>query len=155
MIRRYGEVPKNGQRYQVRHGAYGVLLREGQVLLTWQGGIHNELQLPGGGVDPGESMVRALHREVFEETGWTIARPRRLGAFRRFAYMPEYDKWAEKICHIYQAFPVRRLSDPTEPEHTAIWMDLAAAAPLLFNRGDAAFLERLSGAAQRSVGRAG
>ena len=149
MIRRYGETPKSGQRYRVRHGAYGVLMRDGQVLLTWQGGIHNELQLPGGGVDPGESPVQALHREVFEETGWSIARPRRLGVFRRFAYMPEYDKWAEKICHIYQAFPVRRLDDPTEPDHTAIWMGLQDAATLLFNKGDAAFLSALQIAGKR------
>lgn len=140
MIRRFGDAPRSGQRYQVRHGAYGVLLRNGQALLTWQGGIHNELQLPGGGIDPGESPLQALHREVFEETGWSIARPRRLGVFRRFSYMPEYDKWAEKICHIYQAFPVRQLGAPPEVDHMPIWMDLAEAIPVLFNDGDAAFL---------------
>ncbi|WP_341367730.1 NUDIX hydrolase [Yoonia sp. BS5-3] len=140
MIKRYGETPKSGQRYKVRHGAYAVLLRGDQVLLTWQGGIHNEFQLPGGGIDPGESPVQALHREVFEETGWSITRPRRLGVFRRFAYMPEYDKWAEKICHIYQAFPVRRLAEPTEPDHTAIWAHRETALAMLFNDGDATFL---------------
>ena len=143
MIRRYGDTPKKGHRYKLRPGAYGILLREGQVLLTWQGGIHREFQLPGGGIDSGEGAVRALHREVFEETGWSIARPRRLGAFRRFVYMPDYDKWAEKICHVYQAFPVRRLGLPTEPEHTAVWMNLYDAVPMLLNDGDAAFLTKL------------
>ena len=144
MIRRYGDTPKKGHRYKLRPGAYGILLRDGQVLLTWQGGIHREFQLPGGGIDPGEGAVRALHREVFEETGWSIARPRRLGAFRRFVYMPDYDKWAEKICHVYQAFPVRRLGLPTELEHTAVWMNLHDAVPMLFNEGDAAFLTKLA-----------
>ena len=142
MIRRYGETPQNGQRYEVRHGAYAVLPRGGRVLLTWQGGIHNELQLPGGGIDPGENPVQALHREVFEETGYRIARPRRLGAFRRFAYMPEYDKWAEKICHIYMALPVRPLGPPTEPDHDAVWVAPDVAVEALYNRGDAAFLAR-------------
>ncbi|WP_296425321.1 NUDIX hydrolase [Yoonia sp.] len=143
MIRRYGEAPLSAQRYQVRHGAYAVLRRDGQVLLTRQKAEQDELQLPGGGIDPGEGAIQALHRETYEETGWRIARPRRLGAFRRFTYMPEYDKWAEKVCHIYQAFPVRRLGPPTEPGHTAIWMDQDAAVSLLFNEGDAAFLAQL------------
>ena len=34
---------------------------------------------------------------------------RRLGALQRFAYMPEYDLWARKVCHVYLARPVRRL----------------------------------------------
>ena len=137
MIRRYGKPPRPGQVYTHRPGAYAILPRDGQLLLTWQGPPHREVQLPGGGIDPGESPLQALHREVFEETGWTIARPRRLGTFRRFTYMPDYDKWAEKICHVYQALPVRQLGDPTEPDHTAVWMDFAEALPLLFNDGDA------------------
>lgn len=144
MIRRYGEVPQAGQRYQVRHGAYGILQRGSDVLLTWQEAENDELQLPGGGIDPGEGAIRALHREVFEETGWRIANPRRLGAFRRFTYMPEYDKWAEKICHIYQARPTRQVGPPVEPGHTAVWMKTEQAIPLLFNDGDATFLARLA-----------
>lgn len=98
MIRRYGGTPQTGQRYGLRAGVYAILPREGAMLMTWQGDPHHELQLPGGGIDPGESPLRALHREVFEETGWTIARPRRLGAFRRFTWMPEYKRFAEKLC---------------------------------------------------------
>lgn len=57
----------------------------------------------------GGITLRALHREVYEETGWTITGARRIGAYRRFTYMPEYDKWAEKLCTIYLARPARRL----------------------------------------------
>ncbi len=143
MIRRYGNPPKQGQNYAVRHGAYGILPRDGQLLLTWQGGIHNEVQLPGGGIDPGESAIAALHREVFEETGWRISTPQKLGVYRRFVFMPDYDKWAEKICHIYLARPTLTLGPPTEPEHFPIWMSKSAAQSQLSNTGDAAFLSRL------------
>jgi 8-oxo-dGTP diphosphatase len=86
-----------------------------------------------------------LHREVFEETGWRISVQRRLGAYRRFAFMPEYDMWAEKTCHIYLARPVRALSAPSEPGHTAVWASMAEAAALVGSPGDRAFLVRLAG----------
>ena len=98
----------------------------------------------GGGIDPGESPLTALHREVFEETGWRIARPRRLGCFRRFTFMPEYDLWAEKICTIYLATPVRPLAAPTEPDHMALWMAPEDAARKLGNAGDRSFVARFA-----------
>ena len=143
MIRRFGTPPKTGQRYKSRPGAYAILPRKGKILLTWQGGIHNEVQLPGGGIDPGESPLSALHREVFEETGWHIAKPRRLGAFRRFVFMPDYDMWAEKLCHVYVATPTMCISDPLESEHTAIWTTPDIALRTLYNDGDASFLAGL------------
>ena len=88
MIRRYGETVRSGQRYRLRPGVYAILPRGGDLLVTFQSEPVPELQLPGGGLDAGEDPVRALHREVYEETGWHIAAPRRLGAFRRFTFMP-------------------------------------------------------------------
>ena len=140
MIRRYGEPVRHGTRYQVRPGAYALLERGGRILLTHQAWPVPEVQLPGGGIDPGESPLAALHREVFEETGWRIAAPRRLGAYRRFTYMPEYDLWAEKICHIYLASPVSRRGEPREAAHTALWMPLDAGIRALASSGDRAFL---------------
>ena len=112
-------------------------------MLTFQAGQFDEFQLPGGGVDPGESPLRALHREVFEETGWKIATPRRIGAFRRFTYMPEYDLWAEKLCEIFLAHPVRRLGPPAEADHSPIWMPGIEAATRLANPGDRMFVRQL------------
>jgi 8-oxo-dGTP diphosphatase len=139
-MRKYGEPVIAGQRYRHRHGVYAVLPRGRDVLVTFQMSPKPEFQLPGGGVDPGETPVRALFREVYEETGWTIASPRRLGAFRRFTYMPEYDMWAEKICAVYIARPARRLGPPAEAGHSAVWLDAAEAAYLLGVDGDRAFL---------------
>ena len=140
MIRRYGKVPLGGQRYHHRPGVYAVLPREGQLLLTYQGAPHHEFQLPGGGIDAGEHPLNALHREVFEETGWRIAAPRKLGTFRRFTFMPEYDMWAEKLCHIYLARPVRPHGPPSEPGHMAVWMSAEDAIARLYNEGDADFV---------------
>ena len=143
MIPRIGEPVKADIRYKQRPGIYAVLVRNSSVLLTHQMDPQPEYQLPGGGIDPGESPLQALHREVFEETGWRIASPQRLGSFRRFVYMPEYDLWADKICIIYHARPVRPLSAPSEPGHTAFFADPETAARHVGNPGDRHFVRAL------------
>ncbi|MBC7158246.1 MAG: NUDIX hydrolase [Rhodobacteraceae bacterium] len=150
-MQRFGMPPGAGRRWRWRAGVYAVLLRGGRVLLTHQAAPVPEFQLPGGGIDPGEAPLAALHREVFEETGWRLAAPRRLGVFRRFAFMPEYDLWAEKVCTIYLARPVRRLGPPSEPGHSAHWVPLADAPGLLGNAGDAAFVRRVAARLRRGA----
>lgn len=145
MIRRFGESPEPGRRYTRRPGAYVLLPHGNKLLVTWyDDGKNPELQLPGGGIDPGESPLTALHREVFEETGWLIARPRKVGTFRRFTYMPEYDLWAEKVCSIYRAKPVRPLGPPSEAFHEALWMDIRDVVEALGNPGDQHFARLLA-----------
>lgn len=143
MIRRVGEPIRAGKRYCLRPGVYAILRRGARVLLTHQSAPVPEFQLPGGGIDPGEHPIGALHREVQEETGWTMRLCRRLGAFRRFTYMPEYDLWAEKLCTVYLAAPALRLGPPTEAGHSAHWLPLEHAARRLGNEGDRRFVAGL------------
>ncbi|MBJ3761565.1 NUDIX hydrolase [Maribius pontilimi] len=138
-MRRFGNPPLPDQRYTHRPGAYAILLTGDRILLTET----DELQLPGGGIDPGESPLHALHREVFEETGWRIAQPRRLGAFRRFVFMPDYGYHAEKVCHVYLARPTRCVAAPSEPGHRALFVPAHSAPMHLANAGDAWILARL------------
>lgn len=147
MIRRVGKPPHPDRTYRLRHGVYAILPLQGQLLVTLQHSPGPELQLPGGGLDPGESPLQALYREVIEETGWTIKAPRRVGAFRRFVFMPEYEMWAEKLCTIYVARPVRRICAPTEPGHTPLIVDPGVAAVELGNEGDRMFVSRWAGLA--------
>jgi 8-oxo-dGTP diphosphatase len=57
--------------------------------------------------------------------------------------MPEYDLWAEKVCHVYIGRPARQVGPPTEAHHTAIWAAPAVAAEIVGNDGDRHFLNRL------------
>ncbi len=149
MIRRYGGPVQVGQRYTRRPGVYAILLDGDAILTTHQADPVPEYQLPGGGIDKGEHPIAALHREVIEETGWRIAYVRRLGAFRRFTYMPEYDLWAEKLCCVYVARPVLRLGPPSEAGHRAAWMSTTEALDVLGNAGDRAMLKRALQSAPR------
>jgi 8-oxo-dGTP diphosphatase len=141
MIKCYGDAPKPGQRYVRRPGVYAILLRDGEILATHQAEPESEIQLPGGGIDKGEHPIAALHREVSEETGWHITLQFKFGTFRRFTYMPEYDLWAEKLCTVYVGRPTLRISAPTEPGHTPLWVPIGAAASVLGNPGDRAMME--------------
>lgn len=138
MIRRYGDQRIMGISYTLRPGAYAILPRNGSLLLTHQAASTPEFQLPGGGIDKGESSIAALHREVIEETGWRISKPVFFHAFRRFVFMPDYDIWAEKLCKIYIARPIRCLGNPTEMDHTAKWVCTKDAVNYLKNPGDKA-----------------
>lgn len=137
-MRRHGPPPLRTVRYRDRPGAYGVLLRDGEVLLAMQG---DDLLLPGGGVDPGETPVRALHREVYEETGWRIGPPRRIGVFARYAWLVEERYFSRKIQHIYLARPIRPLGPPVEADHRPVWMRAGDAVDRLSVEGESAALE--------------
>lgn len=144
MIPRCGEPIVPNIKYTLRPGAYVILPRKGSVLLTVQHNDEPDFQLPGGGIDPGESPRPALYREVLEETGWSIGVPRRFGAFRRFVFMPEYSLWAEKLCTVYIAKPGIQVQTPSEPDHTPVWLKLSTAIARLGNDGDRTILARFA-----------
>lgn len=142
MIKRIGRPPEIDRKYTVRPGAYAILPLKSRVLLTGQVSDALDIQLPGGGIDPGESPLQALYREVREEIGWSISKPRRLGAFRRYVFMPEYDLWAEKICHVFVAHPTRQISQPSEANHITLVLNPSETAEALGNDGDRMFVEK-------------
>jgi 8-oxo-dGTP pyrophosphatase MutT (NUDIX family) len=64
-----------------RAAAYGVVTSDRGVLLTElsdRTSSPGRWTLPGGGLDPGESPVAALHREVWEESGQQVEEVRLL-----------------------------------------------------------------------------
>ncbi len=142
MNRRFGSWPEPGRYYRPRAGAYAVIAAGDGILATFQQSPFAELQLPGGGIDPGESPLQALHREVLEETGFRLTAPRRLGMFHRYTYMPDYDIYAQKQCHLYLAQIGTKQADPTEPDHSAVFLTWDVAETALGVAGDRHFLKR-------------
>ena len=76
------EPGEEARPYQ-RTAAYGVVTSSRGVLLTELSALTSapgRWTLPGGGLDPGEPPVAALHREVWEESGQDVERVRLLEA---------------------------------------------------------------------------
>jgi len=137
-MRRIGESWRADTLYRDRRGVYAIIVgADGCLLLVDESG---ELQLPGGGIEPGESALQALHREVMEETGWRIEPVRRFGAFQRYLWLPDDGYWARKIQSIYLARAVRPLAPPTEDWHQPLWMASEEAARRLDVAGDRAMV---------------
>ncbi|MEM6441021.1 MAG: NUDIX domain-containing protein [Pseudomonadota bacterium] len=145
-MRRFGEPWRADAPYRDRPGAYALILDGAgrRALVAATPNLGEALLLPGGGIDPGEAPVRALLREVHEETGWSVRHLRRLGAFQRYVWMPDYAMWARKVCSVHLCRAGRRLGPPLEPDHVPVWLDLAEAARRLSVGGDRWFAAALA-----------
>ena len=139
-MRRHGPPPRP-IRYGMRPGAYGVVLARGGLLVTRD--ASGEVQLPGGGIDPGESPGQALVREAREETGWLVRPIARVALWRRFDWIEEEGRHAEKIAHVHLARAVLRRGPPTEAGHAALILTWEEAARRLAPPGEAGLTRAL------------
>ena len=73
-VPQFGE-PEPGRSYPDRPAAFAIVERDGEIAVaqvTFEGG-GGRLDLPGGGIDPGETAEQAAARECGEEVGLRIA----------------------------------------------------------------------------------
>lgn len=124
--------------------AGGVVVREGQVLLLWRP-ARNEIRLPKGHVEPGESSREAALRETREEGG--VAHPRIVAELGEL--QTEFDNEGFHIVR-QEFYFLMELEDrepfPRGPEDAAefapFWRPLAEAEALLTFPTEREFLRR-------------
>ena len=131
--------------YQERNGAYGVVHRDGAILIeTAPLGYF----LPGGGIDDGETPEEALRREFKEETGFELANFTKIGVATE--YIPHRGQPGvalKKICHFY-VVELGESGAPTHPDgddHTIEWIPLDRIRERMFLESYLWAIEQVTG----------
>lgn len=116
--------------YIDRPGSYGLAVRDGQVLCVEEG---TGLFLPGGGHEGDETPVEALHREMLEETGWTVAVDEKLIVAEECFPLRD-GRGLRKICHLYRVTLRERRRPPEATECPIRWFAPEVAEQRLYQK---------------------
>jgi 8-oxo-dGTP pyrophosphatase MutT (NUDIX family) len=92
------------ERFVLRPAVYAVIRNQDHVLLVTNT-TSQRYYLPGGGLEPGESLEEALQREVREEAGITIAITQMITAAEEFFYYDPTDTAYHGLQFYYEATP--------------------------------------------------
>jgi 8-oxo-dGTP diphosphatase len=123
------QADKNKQ-YTTRVGAYAVIKNDQGLIAAVK--TSTGYFLPGGGLEPGESLAECLSRECLEEIGAEITA---LNNFARGTYyfhstQADYDMLSDGYFFTCQI--ARFLKVETEADHELVWLEREQAIKLLY-----------------------
>ena len=93
------------ERLQFRPSVYGLVVHDERLLVIRMRSTPH-LFVPGGGVEPAESLEMALHREVREETGIEVDVERLAGVGESFFYYDRDDEAYHCLAIFYRCRPL-------------------------------------------------
>lgn len=148
-------VRESGRDYPDRPAAFAIVARGGLIALaevTNRRGRLNALDLPGGGIDPGEAAQAAATREVLEETGLRVLLEPRPFATADHYFLQNDGGSVNTRGQFFAGEVVGEAPElRTEPDHSLVWLEPHAAVARLDRESHAwavaAWLRRLQGRA--------
>jgi 8-oxo-dGTP diphosphatase len=116
--------PRDGVTYRKRAGAYGLLVRDDKIACVRIGyGEPYTYDLPGGGIDAGETPQGGVVREFAEETGRVVEAGAMAGEVWQYFVMED----GEPVNNHAHIFEVQLLAEnpalKVEPDHELVWLE--------------------------------
>jgi 8-oxo-dGTP diphosphatase len=116
--------PEPGVKYRDRPAVFAVAERHGQLALICveRDGKAPYFDLPGGGIEPGESDARALAREFIEETGLIISAGEELGRADQFMVKHDGESVNNRCLLMTATIDGFDPAQKIEHDHKLVWM---------------------------------
>jgi 8-oxo-dGTP diphosphatase len=123
----------NGIHYIERSGVYAVIENDHKqiaVIETSAGYF-----LPGGGIDPGETEINALKREIMEEIGHQVSVVTEIGEAVEYIKGRMDGTYFRIHGTFYKARIETKIGEGMEKDHRLIWLSPEEACKVLVRQG--------------------
>ncbi|MBH5316446.1 NUDIX domain-containing protein [Paenibacillus sp. GSMTC-2017] len=124
---------RHGNKFWFRRAVRAIIFNDKyEIALIHMSGDHY-YKLPGGGIEAGETMEAALHREVLEELGTTVELTDEVGLI--IEYRDEHELMQFSYCYIARMYSDQKNPELTEEEHagglSTGWVSLKEAIKIM------------------------
>ncbi len=117
-IPEFGEVLP-GVNYIERPGAYAFIENESGLVAVIRTPLG--LFLPGGGLDPGESFIQGLYRELKEEIGYSLTQANLITRAIQYHWSGHYGQYFKKVGHFFETKALAPATPSLQFEHELLW----------------------------------
>ncbi len=110
----------------IRNSVRCLLINQNQEICLLYSRARDYYAIPGGGVEPGESLLQTLNRETLEETGYLLKNPKPIGNIHEQLYdrvTPPFffSAQPDKVLH------TNYMPDEIEEDYILKWLSLPKA----------------------------
>ena len=125
--------PEPGRAYPDRPAAFGIALREGRLAIARITGprVGVVYDLPGGGVDAGESVAQAMVREFGEEVGLRVEAGPELVRGDQYFNNPEGAAFNVRGVFLAATVTAEAHGLKIEDDHELVWLEPVEAMKLM------------------------